>query len=125
MGLADLRVQLTQVLNSKEKLSDERLIAFAQRKYWVYRAIAAGQATGAILDGMIESEKDLGVVRQLAFNRSATPAQLSRIAELWIPNLEALEDDPNDALGDIRYAIATSKQCPPELKARIAPGWKI
>lgn len=114
MGFLDIAPTIIQIIHDRDDMSRKKALRFSKRRYWPYRAIAAGNLVGDDYSAMIEVEKDLQVVRQLAWNHEATAEQLDRLLELWFIR-ERITDD--FYRNEIFYPIANHKNS--SLKARV------
>jgi len=123
MGFSDFRAQLVQIIHDRDDMPLERVKAFSRKRFWAYRAIAAGELTGEDLSFLIEVEKEPAVIRQLGFNPDATSEHLERLADLWLTDPAVIESNGNFA--DLRYAIAMHENVSDELRRKIAPDWKF
>lgn len=123
MALLDSLPIIIQIIHDRDEMSRKKALRFSKRRYWVYRAIAAGNLLGEDYSAMIETEKDLRVVRQLAWNSNATAEQLDRLMELWLIGRKLMDDFHRS---EIFYAIANHDNS--SLKSRVILnrfGWKL
>jgi hypothetical protein len=123
MSFLDALPTIIQIIHDRDEMSRRKALRFSRRRYWPYRAIAAGNLVGDDYSAMIEREQDLRVVRQLAWNYEATTEQLDRLLELWLignPITDKYERD------EVFYAIANHNNS--SLKSRVIlnrVGWKL
>jgi hypothetical protein len=78
MSFLDAVPIVIQIIHDRDEMSRKKALRLSKRRYWPYRAIAAGNLVGEDYSAMIEVEQDPRVARQLAWNYEATPEQLDR-----------------------------------------------
>lgn len=120
--LAELPIAI-QIIHDRDNMSRKKALRFSKRRYWPYRAIAAGNLIGEDYSTMLEAEQDVRVVRQLAWNLEATAEQLDRLMELWLIGKRLTDEH---ARSEIFYAIANHENS--SLKSRVLLnryGWKL
>lgn len=64
---------------SVKESSFDKLKKLSREKLWVYRVVIAGQCEGEQLEEMIQTEREPGVLRQLAWNMNSSSEQLEHI----------------------------------------------